>query len=307
MVSSVGLPGLGAGAPASPSSSKYAEEARAKALYRLELEGRLSARKDQAQAYMKHHEGEMKGGIFFSQSTAALRGEMYRLFTQQPDLWQGKASDKEFMAQVLITVRERYARHCSFWRVKPNSRAISCIEGAEIQPAAKTTDQKELRTHYNFSTCNLGDRGTVCVLLALAHDPFVGRVSLRGCGLRQACAPVLAEFVKLHPNLEDVDLEDNNIGYAAGNLLMSALRRRERRSSIHSFISTEVNLNLATTPLSFGRCGGPPEPPCGFIDTKTCSAEKYKILQKNLDDTGRVRFLRTRPQKPDAKQQFDGI
>lgn len=298
------LPAVSIGGP--EKCSIYTEEARAKAMYRREFQDRLIARKDQAKAFMQDQKGEVKGGIFFSQSAAALRGEMYRLFTQDLKVWQGKASDSEFMVQVLITVRERYIRHCSFWRVKPNSQALACIEGAEVVETTHAQDEK--RTRYDFSTCNLGDRGTVCVLLALAHDPFVGFVSLKGCGIRQACAPVLAEFLKLHPNLEDVNLENNDIGFAAGNLLLSALRRRDRRSSLHDGMNADVKLNLATTPLSFGRCGGPTEPPSGFTSPEPYSARKYELLQKKFDLTGRVRWLKTPHLKTiNVIEQFDGV
>jgi len=121
-------------------------------------------------------------------------------------------------------VRDVYIQNCKEMSVKPNSLALARIN-VEIMP-------NKCPHIYDFSGSNVGDRGVVCLLLALAHDPHCREVSLHACGLRGASSASVATFVELSHRLERLDLSKNDLSFEAGGLILEALEMRIRRQNI---------------------------------------------------------------------------
>lgn len=115
-------------------------------------------------------------------------------------------------------VQFAYEDACLLRQVRPNpgvrdALAVAC-DGALSDAAC------------NFSGLPLGDRGLVPALLALARCPGLRRVGLADCSLRGASAEMLAELVRWHPLLEELDLRDNALPPDAGLALLQALEGR---------------------------------------------------------------------------------
>lgn len=187
-------------------------------------------------------------------------------------------------------VTNSYLHACSQWHVKPNSKAVATIQNSKIV----FTDANPTRPFvctYDFTGAHLGDRGVICVLMALARDVCCTNVSLEKCGLHNACAPLLAEFLKVHPSLVQVDLSSNGFSFHAGQLLLRALGKRERpRGSLHDLASFQVCVNLGETALtkpdfSMGT-------PCGVLWGRhgRFAPSEYGKLIEDLKDTHRVRY-----------------
>merc|ERR1719161_1452401 len=124
------------------------------------------------------------------------------------------------------------------------------IQGAKVL-SSDASPTRPFTTTYDFSGTHIGDRGVICVLLALARDVCCSFVSLEKCALHNACAPLIAEFLKLHPSLVQVDLYSNAFSFHAGELFLKALEKRQRpRGSLHDLSAATVCVNLGETSLS---------------------------------------------------------
>mmetsp|Transcript_77511 Transcript_77511/g.250909 ORF Transcript_77511/g.250909 Transcript_77511/m.250909 type:complete len:959 (+) Transcript_77511:177-3053(+) len=161
------------------------------------------------------------------------------------DLKEGR-KDGALLSGVAQTVRERYVESCKHWQVKPNSLALSRIEATKVSSGADGL----FETAYDFSMCHIGDRGAVCLLHALAYDAQCVSVSLASCGLRRACALTLGAFIELHPRLNNLDLQQNNLSFDSGESFLASLQHRLNSSREQSLrnSSREQALRIAVQP-----------------------------------------------------------
>jgi len=168
-----------------------------------------------------------------------------------------------------------------------------------------------------MGNANIGDRGLVCLLSALALDPFCAEISLRSCGLRGATVGAIACFIRLHPRLRVLDLADNQFSLEAGDQLLDALNARAEgpRAELLSTLPAvprrdtpfldapqlaELNVDLGGTCLDWGAKG----PPCGTIwgagaeshkgvgvDYRTLGPEAYDRVRSKLGETRHVKYF----------------
>eukprot|EP00746_Dinoflagellata_sp_MGD_P064846 gnl/MRDRNA2_/MRDRNA2_27038_c0_seq1.p1 gnl/MRDRNA2_/MRDRNA2_27038_c0~~gnl/MRDRNA2_/MRDRNA2_27038_c0_seq1.p1 ORF type:complete len:421 (+),score=95.55 gnl/MRDRNA2_/MRDRNA2_27038_c0_seq1:179-1264(+) len=186
-------------------------------------------------------------------------------------------------------VEKAYLDTCSEWHVKPNSKVVATIQNAKIV-FTETSPQRPFTSTYDFRGAHIGDRGVICVLLALAHDVCCSNLSLEKCALHNASAPLIAEFLKLHPSLVQVDLFSNGFSFHAGQLFLRALAKRERpRGSLHDLAAATVCVNLGETALSTNAATGAP---CGVLWSKhgRFAPSEYGKLIDELKGTHRVRY-----------------
>eukprot|EP00928_Gymnodinium_smaydae_P040530 TRINITY_DN27476_c0_g1_i2.p1 TRINITY_DN27476_c0_g1~~TRINITY_DN27476_c0_g1_i2.p1 ORF type:complete len:756 (+),score=121.07 TRINITY_DN27476_c0_g1_i2:58-2268(+) len=194
-------------------------------------------------------------------------------------------------------VRKQYIEECKKMGVKPNSKVLDNIE--------PTNDDNNLH-HYDFTDAHVGDRGIICLLLSLSHDPYCCGLSLQSCGLRGASAVYVACFLELHPRLSYFNLSNNSFSFDAGELILEALTRRSRGQSFDtvykgllSRTKTEVKLrelcvNLAGTPLAWDHGGMTVGPPCGTLWAGNSerygntAPSGYRKLQELLEGTRHV-------------------
>lgn len=201
-----------------------------------------------------------------------------------------------------VRVRDEYIANCQLWKVKPNSKALTCFEAKK-----DCTVSTKLKAVYDFGHAHLGDRGVACVLHALLVDPRQEDVSLQACALHGACASVIAAFLELHPRLRHVDLSDNYFSYEAGELLLEALTRRSRGQSVDMSASgadgkmetakvlpklQEVTVDLGGTALAWGRGGITVGPPSGnlWAGHGRYAPSSYEHLRCELDKTHKVQY-----------------
>jgi len=152
--------------------------------------------------------------------------------------------EEEEAPEVCALVQQAYVEACAVRKVKPNSVVMKTLAATREQTA--TCENPRTTRSYNFAGAYLGDRGLVPVLLALAHDPGVASTNLSNCGLHATSAEVLADFLRLHPTLCDLDLGGNTAlsSSKSGLLLFQALE--ERRAATGS----APTLRLAGTGLA---------------------------------------------------------
>lgn len=204
--------------------------------------------------------------------------------------WPPKIPSQGQEREIFFAVRERYLLSCAFWHVKPNSQALRNIASAKVADPLAAEGAPD--TSYDFVRAHLGDRGVVCVLSALAHDPRCASVSLAECGLTGASAPVVACFLEYHPRVRECSLSKNGFSFEAGEVLLSALTRREQRGL------EKVSVDLGGTFLAWGRDGQTVGPPCGSLwatGAGSATAAKfapssYETLRSKLDGTHRVTY-----------------
>jgi hypothetical protein len=235
--------------------------------------------------YLKNSESPLSPtcSTVYTRAVDALRSKVQEVFGNTTASPPDKAQD------IKDLVEKAYLDACSEWHVKPNSKAVTRIRNAK----ALFTDANVMRpfiTTYDFNGAHLGDRGVICVLLALAHDVCCSNVSLEKCGLHNASAPLIAEFLKLHPSLLQVDLFSNGFSFHAGQLFLRALAKRERpRGSLHDLAAATVCVNLGETALS---TTAPTGRPCGVLWGKhgRFAPSEYGKLIDELKGTHRVRY-----------------
>mmetsp|Transcript_93507 Transcript_93507/g.242038 ORF Transcript_93507/g.242038 Transcript_93507/m.242038 type:complete len:972 (+) Transcript_93507:56-2971(+) len=227
-----------------------------------------------------------------------------------PSSGEGHTSTGEF-------VTERYIHSCREWQVKPNSQALVRFGSAEAIGCRSSP-----ANGYDFSTCHLGDRGAICVLHALAHDPRCSSLSLAACGLRRASAPSIGVFIEMHPGLSHLDLSQNNLSYDSGESLLEGLRKRagdekptaeaatdmrgSRRLTTKEVFQARaaVSVNLGGTALAWDRAGLTVGPPAGSLWTShgfrsaRFAPSGYEKLRGQLDETQRVVYERPRSRTP---------
>lgn len=153
-----------------------------------------------------------------------------------------------------------YEDACLLRQVRPNpsvrdALAVAC-DGALSDAAC------------NFSGLPLGDRGLVPALLALARCPGLRRVGLADCSLRGASAKMLAELVRWHPSLEELDLRNNALPPDAGLALLQALEGRLSEG----LGNARLTLLLAGTVLA--NLGASAAPSCKIDSSISDLAEK---------------------------------
>merc|ERR1712166_228892 len=73
----------------------------------------------------------------------------------------------------------------------------------------------------------IGDAGAACLLHALALDPRITSLNLRGCGLRGGSGQSIAVFIEMHNKIEEINLSHNSLSFEFGELLVEALRNRK--------------------------------------------------------------------------------
>eukprot|EP00929_Paragymnodinium_shiwhaense_P040304 TRINITY_DN21058_c0_g2_i1.p1 TRINITY_DN21058_c0_g2~~TRINITY_DN21058_c0_g2_i1.p1 ORF type:complete len:988 (-),score=221.19 TRINITY_DN21058_c0_g2_i1:144-3107(-) len=172
-------------------------------------------------------------------------------------------------------------------------------KGKSSKTEEKTDNQSD--HFYDFTAANIGDRGVVCLLCALALDPFCAELSLRACGLRGATVGALCNFIELHPRLRVLDLAHNSFSLEAGEQLLKALNLRAEGLDVETSPPTEkelprlveLSVDLGGTCLDWGAGG----PPCGTIwaDEKNFRGDRlapaaYERLRKELDETKHVKY-----------------
>jgi len=220
---------------------------------------------------------------------------------------------------------------CKTWSVKPNSQVMHCLMRVEEQVKRGRTCEVE----YDFSMSHIGDRGVVCVLHALAHDPYCKAISFMGCGLRRASALPISVFIELHPAVCHLNLSQNNLSYDTGECLLHGLRKRAERvlrasqvpiggqlrpqspsekptsarrssqASAHAHMAlSEVTVNLGGTALAWDRTGTPMVgPPAGSLWSTQGSSRapfRHERLRSKLDETQGVVYSRSRTPSPDT-------
>lgn len=118
-------------------------------------------------------------------------------------------------------MQDKYLECCARYNAKPNSQVLEELRRSE---PVQGDDGPEVS--YSFGNAHVGDSGCVCLLQALALDPRLVSLSLRGCCLRGGSGPVLAVFIEMHSGLRDIDLSRNSLSYEFGELLLEALHQR---------------------------------------------------------------------------------
>lgn len=243
---------------------------------------------------------------FEEEAAASLRGLFNEL---RQRAWRPMSAEAHIHIGEFVT--KRYVDSCKKWQAKPNSQALVRIGAAE---AIGTRTSPE--NGYDFSSCHLGDRGAICVLHALAHDPRCGSLSLAVCGLRRASTPAIGVFIELHPGLSHLDLSQNNLSYDSGESLLEALRKRaggeksaaeaaaEKRggrwqASKEPFQAhASLSVNLGGTALAWDR------PPAGSLWTShgfrstRFAPSGYEKLRGQLEETQRVVYERPHSRTP---------
>jgi len=247
------------------------------------------------------------------------------------DLKEGR-EDGALLSGVAQTVRERYVESCRRWQVKPNSLALSRIEATKVSSGVDGL----FETAYDFSMCHIGDRGAVCLLHALAYDAHCVSVSLASCGLRRACALILGAFIELHPRLNNLDLQQNNLSFDSGESFLASLQHRlnssreqslriavqqpslgsptmmkqlftTKRQSTNSPRPPEhrgLRVNLGGTPLAWDRSGCTVGPPAGSLwagkgeTSARLAPSRYEALRQALDETARFTYARSDSRSP---------
>lgn len=221
---------VGDGVPKEQALSPYLQKARQDAednrLRRLRDEARseFQTRKSvkASERYSKSAQPKIKWtqSMKFSASDEASRA-LRRYFARQSNALH----DGNPQSGLQETVRDKYLAYCTRWQAKPNSKVLANLEGAE--QGVEMGSDGFLEVIYNFENAHLGDRGGVCLLHALAHDPRIVSLSLRGGCLRGGSASTIATFIELHPKLREIDLSNNNLSYEFGELLLEALDKRD--------------------------------------------------------------------------------
>lgn len=213
-------------------------------------------------------------------------------------------------------VKERYLENCKARHVKPNSLALSRIDTLSVSAG----DDSFFDTAYDFGACHLGDRGLVCLLHALAHDERCFSVSFASCTLRRASSPSLSVFMEFHPRLRFMDLQQNNLSFDCGEIILEALQRRAASSRENSKVTTQgagrysmttvvpqqpqLKVNLGGTPLAWDRAGFTVGPPAGSLWAGTganrgrLAPSSYEKLRVALDGTQRVSYQRSDSRSP---------
>jgi len=234
------------------------------------------------------HEGQPTSPTCFNEFRRAI--ESLRNAVQETFADTGPAPPQKGQ-EVKDLVQKEYLEACSVWHVKPNSKVLATIAHAKVL----FTDcdvLKPFTTAYDFSGAHLGDRGAICVLLAMARDVSCSNLSLHKCALHNASAPLIAEFLKLHPSLVQIDLSSNAFSFHAGQLFLQALGKRERpRGSLHDLAAATVCVNLGDTALST-KVQHTSTAPCGILWGKhgRLAPSEYGKLIDELKDTRRVRY-----------------
>lgn len=262
--------------------------------------------------------------------------ELIRLAFQQKQA-RGAGGGEDFEALVNMTVRRElhvtgdglhklYKKCCAQLHVKPNSKALERFNSAVHFKGADGKPQ----SYYDFANANLGDRGVVCVLYALAKDLSCAVLSLQSCGLRGGSLSAIATFLELHPRLMHLNLSKNNFSYDAGEALLTVLKRVNHRHGAEGgsvvlggtsnagtqapLVQRKVTLDLAGTGLAWGRGGPTVGPPEGLLWADAGShgsrfaPSSYEHLRARLDHTHHVWWGEdtSRAHDSEASQTEDG-